>query len=155
MKRLLIPALMLAVPLSGCNLPGLLTGAPPPAVQHVAAIARGPVDFALHSFDASLYAFDMAMDLGHPKPGSPEAKRIAGFGRKVLAALALADAAQKAGSADSYAEAFANANTAFDSFRSLLGVPEASVASFDHVRLTPLDRSTILASAEGTSHVGL
>lgn len=148
-------SLTLALSLSGCNLPALLTQAPPPAVQQAAQIARGPIDFALHSFDASLYAFDMAMDLGHPKPGSPEAKKIAAFGRKVLAALAVADAAQKAGSAASYAEAFANANTAFDSFRSLLGVPEASVASFGRVNLTPLDRNIILASAEGTSHVGL
>lgn len=154
MKKLIIIPLMIS--LSGCNLPGLLmTGAPPAAVQHAAVISRAPIDFSLHTFDAALYAFDMAMDLGHPKPGSPEAKKIAGFGRKVLAALTLADAAQKAGAADSYEAAFQQANTAYDSFRELLGVPETSVASFGHVNLTPLDRSAILASAEGNSHVGL
>lgn len=152
-----------AMPLSGCaGMAGMFApaGAPPAAVQHVAQIARGPIDFSLHTFDASLYAFDMAMDLGHPKPGSPDAKRIAGFGRKVLAALTLADAAQKAGAADSYEAAFAQANSAYDSFRELLGVPSTvnaafmAAAAFNGRPLTPAERTRILDRAmTGGVHV--
>jgi hypothetical protein len=130
---------------------GSLPAGPPAAVQQAAAIARGPIDFALHSFDASLYAFDLAMDLKRPAPGSDAAKRIAGLGRKVLAALTLADAAQRAGSATSYEQAFANANVAFDQFKSLLGVPATDLAALDvrSIRqLAPPDRAVILARAD-------
>lgn len=154
--RFFLPLLACAA-LSGCApllgaMAGLgASGAPPAAVQQAAAIARGPIDFALHSFDASLYAFDLAMDVGKPAPGSDSAKRIAALGRKVLAALTLADAAQRAGSATSYDQAFVNANIAFDQFKSLLGVPSTDLAALD-IRsfhpLAPPDRAVILARAD-------
>jgi hypothetical protein len=144
-------AMAAALSLSSCaGLGTLMSGAPPAAVQNAAAIARGPIDFALHAFDASLYAFDLAMDLKRPAPGSPEAKRIAALGRRVLAALAVADAAQKAGSSATYEEAFRNANTAFNEFRQVLGVPAGDAARLD-LRMrpfTPRDREAILATAE-------
>lgn len=149
-----------ALLLNGCNpaLLGLgLGAAPPAAVQNAAAVARGPIDFALHSFDAALYAFDLAMDAGHPAPGSPQAKQLAAIGRKVLAALTLADAAQRAGSATSYEAAFTDANQAFDQFRQLLGVPITS-AALDPAKLphlSPSDRTAILAMADHSPSAGL
>lgn len=145
----LICAAVSMTTLGGCaGMMSALGGAPPAAVGKVARLTRGPIDFALHSFDAGLYAFDLAMDLGKPKPGSPEAKRIAAAGRKVLAALAVADAAQKAGAADTYEEAFTNANTALEQFRSLLGVTPTDTASLQLPAIAPRDREVILTVAE-------
>jgi hypothetical protein len=147
--------------LAGCTgmLSGLMGGAPPAAVSNAARIARGPIDFALHSFDAALYAFDLAMDLHRPAAGTPEARRIAALGRRVLAALTLADEAQKAGSASSYDEAFARANAAFNEFRTALNVPATDAAALDlraarpqlaaGLTFTSRDREAILAQAEG------
>lgn len=167
MKRTILALCAASLCLPSCTQGGLgaLLGAgPPPVVQQAAQIARGPIDFALHAFDASLYAFDLAMDLRRPAPGSPEARRIAAVGRRVLAALAVADAAQRAGSSATYDEAFANANRAFAEFRQLLGVPAGDTAGLDlrAVRLAApspsyaaRDRDAILALAEsggGGSH---
>lgn len=122
MRKLLFLAPLLA--LTGCaGMVPAMTGAPPAPVQNAAQIARAPIDLALHLFDGALYAFDLAMDLKRPAAGSPEAKRIAALGRRVLAALSVADAAQKAGSASTYDEAFRNASAAYADFSRLLGVP--------------------------------
>lgn len=155
MKKTLL-ALALSLSLSGCagGLAGLM-GGPPPAVQTAAQIARGPIDFALHAFDAGLYAFDLAMDLRRPAAGTPEARRIAAVGRRVLAALAVADAAQRAGSSTTYEEAFRNANRALDEFRTALGVPagdSAALGSRSPARqltsFTHAERDAILARAD-------
>jgi hypothetical protein len=153
----------MALALSGCmgqgGLGSLLGAGPPPAVQNAAAIARGPIDFALHAFDAGLYAFDLAMDLHRPAAGTPEAQRIARLGRRVLAALAVADAAQRAGSASTYDEAFRNANQALSEFRVALGVPAGDSAALDlrapsrqlserFATYSPAERDAILARAD-------
>jgi hypothetical protein len=100
---------------------GAMMGAPPQAPAAVINISRGAVDFALNAFDAGLYAFDLAMDLGKPKAGSPEAKRIAAVGRKVVSALKAVEAARDAGNSASYEDAFRSANLALTEFKALLG----------------------------------
>jgi uncharacterized membrane protein len=156
-KTIVICALAISLALSGCagGLSGLL-GGPPAEVQRAAQIARGPIDFALRAFDGALYAFDLAMDLRRPAAGSPEARRIAAFGRRVLAALAVADAAQRAGSSSTYEEAFRNALTAFNEFKVALGIPEDVALDLRALErdgaladFSPRDREAILAQAEG------
>jgi hypothetical protein len=151
MKKLLILAPLLV--LSGCALPGMpsLAGAPPAQVQQASQIARAPIDLALNLFDGALYAFDLAMDLKRPAAGTPEAKRISAIGRKVLAALSVADAAQKAGSAATYEEAFRNAALAYAEFSKLLGVPSTDLASsVERIGkpFTEQDRVAVLARAD-------
>lgn len=130
----------------------LVTGSssPPQAPAQVVNISRGAVDFALNAFDAGLYAFDLAMDLGKPKAGSPEAKRIAGVGRQVVHALAAVEAARDAGNAASYEEAFRKANESLTEFRALLGKsPVAALSPTDlkTSRLSSADRLAILERA--------
>lgn len=131
---------------------GSMAGPPPQAPVQVINISRGAVDFALNAFDAGLYAFDLAMDLGKPKAGSPEAKRIAAAGRKVVSALVIVEAARDAGNSVTYDEAFRNANLALTEFRGLLG--KSPVAQYQvpglvlpHYRLGMADRIAILDRA--------
>jgi hypothetical protein len=115
MRRLLALALPLALMVAGCALPSFSLGAPgaaPPAPLAGTVIDDQAVNFALESFDASLTLVDAAIDAGKIKPGTPEAKTIAAKIRQVDHLLAVASAAQKAGQATSYAEAFREARSA-------------------------------------------
>lgn len=121
-------------------------GTPPPQLPaQVQTISRAALNFAFSSFDAALYAFDFAMDLKKPAPGSDQAKAIAAAGRKVLSFLNAAEAARRAGNAASYEEAMTQAHAALSQFRSLLGIAGARA---DLAPLAqPVDREAILARA--------
>jgi hypothetical protein len=149
-------ALAAAASLSACvpallsALGGMAGSAPVPAqVNRAAAIARGPIDFALHAFDAALYALDFAMDAHKLQPGSATAKKIAATGREVLHWLGVADGAQVIGNSATYEEAFAKANPLLNDFRSLL--PGATPAALVQARRDPLtwaEREAILTRLE-------
>lgn len=140
MKALIIAA---SLALSGCAGLSLPVGAPPQASPAVTKMSRTALDFALNSFDATLYGLDFAMDVGKIVPGSEQAKRIAAAGRKVQKFLGAAEAAYDMQSAETYEEAFAKAGEALREFRALLGgSPTASLAP-----LNTNQRTGILARA--------
>jgi len=139
--RKIFLSLGLCLSLAAC---GITAATPPQLPTQAANISRAALDFAFHSFDAGLYAFDLAMDLKHPAPGSDQAKAIAAAGRKVLGFLNAAEAARRAGNSASYEEAFANANSALDQFKALLGV--TGVHAYNHVPAT-MDRESVLNRA--------
>lgn len=121
MKILL--TLFMALCLSGCAGLGALmtaTGSPPPAPLAATVIDDQAVNFALESFDAALSLVDAAVAAGRIKPGSPQAKALAVKIRQVNHFLAVADAAQKAGQAATYADAFRQARTALSEFRAAI-----------------------------------
>lgn len=119
----------------------------PQRASQASNLSRAALDFAFNSFDAGLYAFDFAMDMKRPAPGTDQAKAIAAAGRKVLAFLNAAETARQAGNAASYDEAFTQALSALKQFRTLLGIGQAH-ASLDHqAPLTPRSRTAILARA--------
>jgi len=125
----------------------LMTGSstPPQLPSQIQTMSRAALNFAFSSFDAALYAFDFAMDLNKPAPGSDKAKAIAAAGRKVLGFLNAAEAARRAGNAASYEEAFAQAQNALTQFKTLLGAsaPHASLSPTKPVdRLAVLDRAS-------------
>jgi hypothetical protein len=132
-RLMLLAALTLS--LQGCAgmLPALAGaamggGQPPQAPAAFTNISRSALGFAFNSFDAALYGFDFAMDLGKPAPGTPQAKAIAAAGRKVLGFLSAAEAARDLGSAATYEEAFTKAGEALREFRSGLGMqPQAAM----------------------------
>jgi hypothetical protein len=116
MKKMLMALAALAmIPLGGCaGLAPLLAAGTAMAPQPPAPLASTEIDdnavnFALESFDASLYLVDAAIETGRITPGSPQAKSLAALIRKVMRFLGAADAAQRAGQASSYAEAFREA----------------------------------------------
>jgi uncharacterized protein YaiL (DUF2058 family) len=121
MKKLMLVAAA-ALALSGCGLMGMLPqpSSPPPAPLAATVIDDQAVNFALESFDAALTLVDAAMDAGKIKPGTPQAKAIAAKIRQVQHFLAVADAAQKAGQAATYADAFRQARTALAEFRAAI-----------------------------------
>lgn len=150
-KPMLAP--MLALSLSGCG--PMLTalagvGSVPPAqVQQVAQIARSPIDFALHSFDAALYGLDWGMDAGRITPGSEQARSIARAGRLVMNFLGAADAAQRMGSSPTYEQAFAEAERALGEFRQLAGMSPRPAALLGEMPLmTDAERNRILRRLE-------
>lgn len=115
--------LALAALLSGCGpMLGMMSAAapPPPAPLAKTVIDDQAVNFALETFDAALTLVDAARDAGRIKPGTPQAKAIAAKIRQVNHLLAVAVAAQQAGQADSYADAFKQARTAFAEFRAAI-----------------------------------
>jgi hypothetical protein len=135
---------VLAFALCACGVLDAVAGAPPQLPAQVQTISRAALDFAFNSFDAGLYAFDLAMDLGKPPPGSPKAKAIAAAGRKVLGFLNAAETARRAGNAASYDEAFTNAKSALMQFKALLGAPATHALAEPPA---PIDREAILARA--------
>lgn len=142
-KILLIPLLASAMTLQAC--PGPISlGTPPQLPSNVQTISRSALNFAFKSFDAGLYAFDLAMDLGRPAPGSDKAKAISAAGRKVLAFLNAAESARRAGNAASYEAAFADAERALDQFRTLLGRNGVQAGTMP---LQPIDRAAVLERA--------
>jgi rare lipoprotein A (peptidoglycan hydrolase) len=119
----ILPLLLLSLLLSGCaGLGALMTASagPPPAPLAATVIDDQAINFALESFDAALTMVDAAMDAGKIKPGTPQAKAIAAKIRQVQHFLAVADAAQKAGQAATYADAFRQARTALSEFRAAI-----------------------------------
>jgi uncharacterized protein YaiL (DUF2058 family) len=119
-KLLLAPALALC--LSGCGLMGMLPspGSAPPAPLSATVIDDQAVNFAFETFDAALTLVDQLIAAGKIKTGTPEAKALAVKIRQINHFLAVADAAQKAGQAATYAEAFRNARTALTEFRAAI-----------------------------------
>jgi hypothetical protein len=111
-----------AMSLSACQgLGAMMSGGAPPAPLAATQIDDNAVNFALESFDASLYLVDAAIDTGRIKAGSTQAKSLAGLIRKVMRFLGAADAAQRAGQSASYADAFRNARAALTEFRAAIG----------------------------------
>lgn len=145
MKKLFL--IVCALALAGCNalasLPG--AGTPPQLPAQVQVISRTALNFAFSSFDAGLYAFDFAMDLKKPAPGTTQAKAIAAAGRKVLTFLNAAESARRAGNAASYEQAFADAQAALTQFRSLLGI--GATHALGVAPPSPVDRGAVLARA--------
>jgi hypothetical protein len=158
MRKAILLAPMLALTLQGCGpmlaamAGGMAASAPPQAPAAVAEISRGALDFALNSFDAALYGFDFAMDLGKPAPGSPEAKRIAAAGRKVMSFLGAAEAARAIGNSATYEEAFRKAGEALSEFRAGLGLSAQPASLSEHtaiaVSFTWAKRAAILDRAD-------
>jgi hypothetical protein len=141
-----ILAAVLSLALCSCSALGGLMGPPPQASTAVQTMSRTALDFALNSFDAALYGLDFMMDTGKLQPGSDQARRIAAAGRKVMNFLGVAEAARDLGSAATYEEAFANAKTALDEFRSLF---PTRAAVTDHPVLTDAERMAIIERLEG------
>jgi hypothetical protein len=144
-RLLTVCMMMLAVPLASCAPLLSALGTPPQLPAQVANISRSALDFAFNSFDAALYGFDFAMDLGHPAPGSTQAKAIAAAGRKVLGFLNAAETARRAGNAADYNQAFENAKSALAQFKTLLGV--ASPHALNVQPHEPVNREAVLARA--------
>lgn len=118
-----------ALSLTACQgLAGLLPPnmAAPPAPLAKTVIDDQAVNFALESFDAALTLVDAAIATGRIKAGSPQAVKLAGLIRTTMRFLGAADAAQRAGQAESYADAFRQARAALAEFRAAL--TEARVA---------------------------
>ena len=108
--------------------PALGGAQPPQAPAQFTIISRSALGFAYNSFDAALYGFDFAMDLGKPAPGTPQAKATSAAGRKVLSFLGAAEAARDLGNSATYDEAFAKAGEALKEFRTGLGMaPQAAM----------------------------
>jgi hypothetical protein len=152
-KVLMLPILAAAMLLAGCVplMSAMLGGAgpPPQAPAAVTQISRTAIDFALNSFDAALYGVDFAIDAHMLTPGSDTSRRVAAAGRRVMAALGVADAAQRLGSSATYEEAFANAKTALDEFRQLLPAhPAAALEGGPRPPLTDAQRMAILERLE-------
>lgn len=148
MRNALVAGLVAAsLLLGGCanTLGALATGSttPPQLPARAQNISRAALDFAFNSFDAGLYAFDLAMDLKHPAPGSEQAKAIAAVGRTVLKWLNAAETARRLGNTASYDEAFRQAQAAMTQFKALLGAPAT------HALVVPrsFDREAVLARA--------
>jgi hypothetical protein len=151
MKRILIP--LVALSLTSCTgLGALMGGTPPQAPAAVTNISRTALDFALNAFDAALYGLDFAMDSGRLVPGSEPARRIAAAGRNVMRFLGVAEAARDMGNSATYEQAFANAKTALDEFRSMF---PTRAALADQPTLTNERRLAILARLEGRGGGGL
>lgn len=150
-KTLVAGLAALSLVISGCApmLSGILTGSttPPQLPSQVQTISRAALNFAFTTFDAALYGFDFAMDLGKPAPGSDKAKAIAAAGRKVLGFLNAAEAARRAGNAASYEEAFAQAHSAMKQFKDLLGVSAPHAGLMQLTPLKPVDRMAVLDRA--------
>jgi hypothetical protein len=148
MRKTILLAPLVALSLSGCGpvLRAFTAGAPPQAPAAVMSISRTALDFSLNAFDAALYGLDFAMDAGRLTPGSEPARRIAAAGRRVMNFLGAAEAARDLGSSATYEQAFANAKTALDEFRSLF----PARASFEQVPpMTNDQRAAILDRLEG------
>lgn len=145
MRKLLLVAsfALAAAGLSGCVTDTL--GAPPQLPAQVNTTSRTAIDFALNSFDAALSGLDFAMDAHILTPGSAKAKQIAAVGRKVMGFLNAASAARDAGNSASYEAAFANANSALQQFRSLLGKP--GTTGLVEPSRSRADRAAVLARA--------
>jgi hypothetical protein len=129
-KRLVIIAAALAMPLAGCA-----TTLPPSAGQAPAPLASTRIDdtaleAADKAFDAFLDGINLAKDIcksstagacGIVATGSPSALKIADAIDKVNQALAAADLLADAGSTTSYLEALAKAKAGIDELRALIG----------------------------------
>jgi hypothetical protein len=150
-----IAALLAAAPLAtGCagmvRLLDASAGPPPQAPVQAVTISRTAIAFALNSFDAALYGLDAMMDLGRLQPGSQRARDIARIGRQIMAALGAAEAARDIGSAATYEEAFARAQSALTEFRTAIGITAAPGAWFaiPAAPLTAAERDRILRRLE-------
>lgn len=112
MKKI-IAALTLGIALSACTPTDIVsnTGSAPAPLQKTVIDEKRLID-AWSAFDLALTTFDVLVATNKLTPGSDKAKTIAGHLETAQIALNAATAAQKAGSAISYATAVAQANKA-------------------------------------------
>lgn len=128
MKRILVAAFaLLALPLAACNTTGNLTdpatagsvgavidstGATPPAPGAATTLDDKALIVALQSADAIATSVDALVAAKVLVPGTPRALTVQSALKRLRSFLATASAAQRAGSATSYADALRNAATA-------------------------------------------
>lgn len=169
--RLIVIAAMLLATSACAGLGRMMTAAagPPPtaAVLNSTSIDEASVDLIRDLFDVALYGVDALTDAGRIVPRSPQAVRVARLIRQISGFLGAADAAQRAGSSASYAEAIRNARTALREFQTAIGMPASVTAQLgaapqvrnwsawqtDASRLEIAARLDPTPSSNGASHV--
>jgi hypothetical protein len=126
MKRIFLAIAALALSACGVEItpPG---SAPAPATAPVITeplrstnIDEQGVKLAFDAFDTALTAIDGLMAAGVVKPGSERALLVREYVFRVKAALNAAASAQRAGNAESYRQALADARAAYGAIQDLL-----------------------------------
>jgi hypothetical protein len=114
MRRLMLCAALACMSLTGGCMAEALE-APAPLAGMV--LDDQAVAYAFETADAVTSLVDARIAQGKLVPGTPKAKTVAGYLRTLKAAVNAASAAQRAGSASSYREAFSNAKIALAAIR--------------------------------------
>jgi hypothetical protein len=118
MKRLLFAA-SLALALPACT-PGGVASIPPAPLSHT-TIDEKALTLAAKAVDTAALSASALVRVGVIEPGSPSAQRLARALDDARNAVNAAEAAREAGSATSYADAIAKANSALAAINTVIG----------------------------------